>query len=96
MDSKLVKLTENSDSGFRSTSKLTESTARKEEELEQTLRSLSTLYDAPKKSHDELRNEKINELNLEYQTYLLDEDYEKGITIMKKLIFFEPSSNIKI
>jgi len=89
MDSKY---TDNSESNFRTSSKLSDSFSKKEDDLEQTLRSISTVFDLPKKSHEELRNERIYELNAEYQKNLQDEEYEKGMTIMKKLIFFEPSS----
>jgi len=86
------KFTENSDSHLPTSSRLTDSINKKEEEFEQTLKSLSTVFDVPKKSHEELRNERITELNMEFQRCLSDENYEKAITIMKKLIFFEPTS----
>lgn len=88
------KYNENTDSNYNYSSKESvELTTRRGEEIEQTQESIYTVYDIPKKSHNDLRKEKINELNVEYQRLVSDQEYEKAITIMKKLIFFESESN---
>ena len=43
-------------------------------------------------SHKELRLAKIEELNEEFKNFFLENNYESALTIMKKLIFFEPNS----
>ncbi len=80
------------DSHITSNSRITESIHKKDEELEQSLQSLSWVFHPESKSHEKLRNERISELNTDFEKCLLEKNYEKGIIITKKLIFFEPSS----
>ncbi len=88
--------TDNSDSNIGTSSKLSETNTRKNKSLDDSNDSDSTVIKkAQQKSHEELRLERIDELNIEYQKYISDSEYEKAITIMKKMIFFEPSSNLK-
>lgn len=88
---------ENSESNFGTSSVISESNTRKNEGLDDSGESESTVVrKVQQKSHDELRIERINELNFEFQKYFSEIDYEKAITIMKKLIFFEPSSKSKL
>ena len=87
--------TKNLDKSFNSLNRSLNLT-KKEEEFEQSLRTLTTIYDIPKKSHDELRTERVLDLNNEYKIFINEEEYEKAITIVKKLIFFDPTSKNEI
>jgi hypothetical protein len=47
-----------------------------------------------KTTQKELRLEKIDELNEEYKNLMIENNFENALTIMKKLIFFEPNSKL--
>ncbi len=88
-------ISDNSDSNFGISSHLSRTNTRKNKDSNDSEESDSTILNnkIPQKSHEELRVERIAELNMENQKYLSESEYEKAITTMKKLIFFEPSSN---
>jgi hypothetical protein len=94
MDSQI---SENSGSNFGNSSRMSESNIRKNKGSDDSDESESSIYKKiSKKSHEELRMERINELNMEYEKFSKATDYENAITIMKKLIFFEPLSKLYI
>lgn len=82
-----------SDSNLVTSSRLSKTNSKKDHNLNDSEDSESYILNkAPKKSHDELRNERINELNECSQKHITDGEYEEAMILMKKLIFFEPNS----
>ncbi len=88
-----IKYIDDSDSNCLSSSRNSLNNKLKKNDNLESNRTISTINDIPKKSHEDLRKEKLNELSEELKKNLDNEEFEKGITIMKKLIFFEPNSN---
>ena len=60
--------------------------------FENSLISLENAIDFKKKKYSDFKEEKINELEKEFNRFNSSNDFEKAIVMLKKLIFFDPGS----
>ncbi len=64
--------------------------------IENSLKSLQDALNFETKNHSEYKSEKIRELEKSYKMHMGKLEYENSVITLKKLIFFEPKSNLKI